>query len=568
MARIIAVDIETRPDGTPFCVGFCNEQMKFTYFRWKTRPQDRCIHMLEDPNTAKVFHNASYDIGRLKQIGVNVQGEIHDTFILAHLLLDDEPSKGLKQLAEKHLNSDRSDAEAIKYWVKKSRLGYDSYDHAKLKAYNKKDVTDTMRLFYKLKEAIEWPIYPLEQKLIPVIIHMEEAGIRIDMKKCSQFQAEYKTKLDKLCYIFKTKYSLENPNSAAQLSELIYKRLKLPRVDYKPKHKPQEAEDAQPSTDGLALIMIQQKNDHPVLKMIQEYRTLSTVEHFFLNPFMNKNINGFIYPRFNQLGQVTERGVRTGRFSSSGPNFQNIKRGPEVRQLIIPRKGHYLLSADYKQIEMVLYAYLAHDKTLIDVYKNGGDIHNFHKAEFVDPYRPDVDGLNRMIAKHMGFELIYGIGAPGMQRFLAGRGIFLAEHLVSRMIERWHYHHPALAKFKKELYHIYKSNGGEYITDFYGRYYHLPYNRFYIAVNYFIQGMAANIIKDVMPDVCEFMTAIGGKLIMTIHDELVCDIPYSAGKPVEVAEHVSKLMRKPGIRLSVPLRVDYAICKHDWGEAK
>ena len=82
---------------------------------------------------------------------------------------------------------------------------------------------------------------------------------------------------------------------------------------------------------------------------------------------------GRIHTSFNQAVAAT------GRLSSNNPNLQNIpvrdERGREIRKAFVPEKGHIFFSADYSQIELRLMAHLSKDKSMIDDFLSGNDIH-------------------------------------------------------------------------------------------------------------------------------------------------------------------------------------------------
>ena len=87
----------------------------------------------------------------------------------------------------------------------------------------------------------------------------------------------------------------------------------------------------------------------------------------------------------------TQTLTRTGRLSSISPNLQNIPARSEyaklIRQAFIPSLGNVLLSSDYSQIELRIFAHMAHAENLIEAFREGKDIHTktamdiFHVSE-------------------------------------------------------------------------------------------------------------------------------------------------------------------------------------------
>ena len=80
-----------------------------------------------------------------------------------------------------------------------------------------------------------------------------------------------------------------------------------------------------------------------------------------------------------------------------------------------------------------------------------------------------------------------------------------------------------------------------------------------------IQGTAADIIKIAMVNVYNRLKSKGlkSKLILQVHDELICECPD------DEAEKVAQILREEmggAAKLSVPLTVD-AKTGHSWAEA-
>ena len=107
---------------------------------------------------------------------------------------------------------------------------------------------------------------------------------------------------------------------------------------------------------------------HQLPTVILEYRSITKLKSTYtdaliklINPTTNR-----IHTSFNQT--VTA----TGRLSSSDPNLQNIpirtKEGKKIRSAFIPKKGWHLVSADYSQIELRIFAHYSNDEILIKAF--------------------------------------------------------------------------------------------------------------------------------------------------------------------------------------------------------
>lgn len=557
---ILASDIETSRNYWPFCISFTGLELEPRYYRWDKhgRPGDmlKAKKILADPKIDLVFHNAKYDVRYLRAHGFIVRGKIHDTLLMAKIGSPHRPSYALKALMidpDLPFNEKCAEYEKIKDLMKQG-IWFDEMNPKFMKRYNCNDTLYTIKLFYTFSEVLDEPIYELERKQIPVVIDMEKAGIKVDIEFTRLKLDSFLYEVHKLDRHFKKNYKLDNANSPTQIADLLYNRMKIPP------YKDDEGKTHQP-TDDLALKIIKRNTKYSIATKLIKHRHLSSQIRFLNQLIKHTTEQGYVFPSFNQMGSEYGRKIKTGRYSSSNPNFQNLPRGSEIRELLVPRKGTHFLDLDYNQIEMRLFAYLAHDEMMIDIYEEGGDLHNEHKKIFVDPFRPD-DGTNRQIAKSIGFEILYGIGAPGMWRYLARQNIFIDVDTIKEMLDGWHQLHPSLYRFRNKLHKQLQFQ--KYVEDLYGRKYYMPIYKSYVATNYYIQGMSANIIKDVMPKVNKYVKQKGGKLLLTIHDELLIELPDRCKKQTHQA--IKEIMEEPSEKLHIPLKVEYKVLRKNWGK--
>ncbi len=573
-SKYLAVDTETtglEAHDQVFAVGMCNERLEKCFYRWtpfwihKPSSFAKIKKVLEDSDTIKVFYNAVFDLCKLKKYGINVKGIINDVYFMGRILLPHEPKHNLRYLTKSQLgeDNDKLEAKIDKLTKGRNKITYKDLPKKMLKKHCKKDIEYTMKMFYYLKTCLKDPIYKMERDLIPVIVDMEHGGIHVDMKLCKKKEKEYQKKVSWLENYFTREHGIEKISSPKQLRDLLYNKWELsPPKLTTPK--------GDLSTDKLALILL--RDEHVDIKKLERYRELKHSLTNYFTPIKNKAVRNseglnMIHPHFNPMGDIDRLGIPTGRFSSNRPNLQSIKRGPEIRSIFIPRPGYFLCSHDYSQIEMRLFAYLSNDKPMIKAYDEGKNIHKINQKMFVDPYIKDKDvvdgkGRNYMIAKHIGFEILYGMGARGMKKYLDRNEVHLSLGLVDKMIKRWHRKHPALMRMREILHNELRVHG--YITDIFGRKYSLPLWRSYVSVNYIIQGMAAGILKTVMVPVHNMLKKHGGRLIITLHDELVTEIPKS--KP-ELIDKITKLMENVREDFHIELPTEHHIGDR-WGELR
>lgn len=273
-------------------------------------------------------------------------------------------------------------------------------------------------------------------------------------------------------------------------------------------------------------------------------------------------INGRVHTNFKA------HGAETGRFSSNGPNLQNIPSSGEygklVRNLFVAPPGHKLVVADYSQIEPRVIASFAQDPVLVNNYIEGGDIYTTIG---------DTMGVDRKAGKVLVLAISYGVG-PDKIAASIGCSIQEAKKLLSDFEEKF----SSIAKYKAKVIRLAKQSGKvPFVETIMGRRRYIPdlltsekgllARAERQAFNTMIQGSAADIMKlaIVRAHSC-FTDEPNINVILTVHDELVTITPEDRAE--ETAEAIRVSME--GIRIKemvVPLIADVKIVDK-WGEAK
>src|SRR5208283_678025 len=187
----------------------------------------------------------------------------------------------------------------------------------------------------------------MDLPLVPVLLRMEQAGVRIDTAVLSAMSTRLAVEMDTLAErIFASSGHRFNLNSPKQLGDVLFNKMDLPKPT---KHgKGKVISTAQDVLEELA-------EHHPVPALVLEHRQLAKLRSTYLDSLPNLvDAEGRVHTTFNQVGTAT------GRLSSTNPNLQNIPvrtaLGQEVRAAFTPAPGNLLLSADYSQIELRLMA--------------------------------------------------------------------------------------------------------------------------------------------------------------------------------------------------------------------
>jgi|HubBroStandDraft_6_1064221.scaffolds.fasta_scaffold10505_5 DNA polymerase-1 len=390
----------------------------------------------------------------------------------------------------------------------------------------------------------------IEMPIAPILAEMETAGIGIDgeaLKVISKEFAEEINRLERECYELAGREF--NLNSPIQLRDVLFTHLKLSAKGLK-KTKSGFSTDVD-TLEKLAAV-------HPMPRKLIEYRTISKLKSTYADALSEviRSGTGRIHTTWHQAL------VPTGRVSSSDPNLQNIPtrsvEGRRIRRAFVPKPGRIFVSADYSQIDLRVMAHLSGDRTLVDAFTTGEDIHIRTATEVLGVTADKVNAEARRLAKVINFGIIYGMGS---QRLAGELGIALAE--ASDYIKRYFERLPGVRAWLDDTVRIARTTG--YVTTMYGRRRYLPELNAQpggaraqaerIAINTPIQGTAADLIKLAMIRLDRVLKERGlaARMILQVHDELLLEAPD--GEWQEVAALAKREME--GVAdLKIPLKVE------------
>lgn len=396
--------------------------------------------------------------------------------------------------------------------------------------------------------------HEIEMPLEDILGEMEETGIRVDEGILNEIASKTADEIDTLQKEIYVEAGKEfNLNSPRQLASVLYDDLGL----YGGKKR-------STSADVLAKL----KGAHPIIEHILSYRKLSKLYSTYAEG-LKKYIHpdGRIHTVFNQAA------TSTGRLSSSDPNLQNIsvrdEAGREIRKAFLPDEGCVLISCDYHQIELRMLAHMADEKSLIQAFNDGIDIHTKTAMDVFGVGKDAVTPLMRRQAKTVNFGIVYGISDYGLAEQL---GTSVTE--ARDFIETYYKHYPRIRTYMDEVVADCEKKG--YVTTLMNRRREIPEihdkNRAVrefgrrAAMNAPIQGSAADLIKKAMIDVERMMKEKGVKsrMILQVHDELIFNVPEDE---IELMKQLINDGMVNAMKLNVPLTAECAVGK-DWYEAK
>jgi DNA polymerase-1 len=285
-------------------------------------------------------------------------------------------------------------------------------------------------------------------------------------------------------------------------------------------------------------VLMKHADKHPIVGKILELRGVRKLLSTYVDA-----LPALINPRTGRIHTTyTQTVTATGRLSSVNPNLQNIPvrndDGREIRRAFIHADGNVFFSADYSQIELRLVADFSGDKTLIDAFAHGHDVHAITASRIYHEPLESVTAEQRRKAKTANFGILYGISAFGLSSRL-----MISRSESKELIDGYFRSFPQVKEYIERQVELARKQG--YVTTKLGRRRLLPdinsrnaVVRGYSernAVNAPIQGTAADVIKIAMVAIAKRFKEEGlrSKMIMQVHDELNFDVVPSELKRVE-----------------------------------
>lgn len=555
-------------------------------------------HSLRD-NRPKVGANLIYDVGALMAEGVQVGGRLYDVQFAEALLNSEVPKVDLDSLGERYLG--RGKETSILYdWLaswcggkagERQRANLYLSPPSLAGPYAEGDSSLPIRILEHqwplMKERGVLDLFDLECRLIPLLVRMRMKGAPVDVDYAERFFDELTEDLKKPAAVLRDLTGREvNPNAGESIKSAFVK-LGIP-VPMKVNKKGEEKMSfAAPLLEEIK---------HPLVDAILEYRRIEKIKNTFVKGYiLDKNVNGLVHCSFHPL-KGADGGARSGRFSSSDPNLQNIPVrtaiGKRVRRAFVARAGRRWRKWDYSQIE---YRMLAHHA----VGEGSDELRAIYNAD------PDTDyhdvtielirkltgiELDRRPAKNINFGLIYGMS----EAKLAG-DLGLSGPKGKELFRNYHTAAPfARATMEEAANEIHRTG---HVTTILGRKSDFskwgkkgfgdearmaldyeeacrkwgPYNieraHIHKGLNRKLQGGAADVMKKAMVDAYEaglFEEDACGMPSLTVHDEL--DFEDATDPDDKVWDEFVRVMESSMPQLRVPVRIDGSVGAN-WGDA-
>src|SRR5262245_7452299 len=522
--------------------------------------------VLEDPAVGKSGHDLKFDAIMLARHGVTLAGLDTDTKLASYLIDATRAEHRLEDLALEHVSYKAlKDEDVCGRGAKAVSLASLPVEAMLDYAGERADLVGQLAPVFRdllVKEQLADVYEQLERPLIPVLVAVERAGVRIDGPAlASQSQRLDMDLFSRTKEIYEAAGGEFNINSPKQLAEVLFDKMQLPVLK-------RTGASRAPSTAVEVLEELALAHDLP--RLILEWRSLMKLKGTYIDalPQLVNPETGRVHTCFNQAV------ASTGRLSSSDPNLQNIpirtELGREIRRAFIADRGNVLISADYSQIEFRVLAHLSEDPVLMAAFSEGADFHErtalkiFGRESGKDPHQL------RSIAKMVNYALLYGKSA-----FTLSKDIGVTTEAAQEFIDAYFAGFPRVREYIDRTLDEGRKSGivrtmfgrRRLVPELTSRNYQIRSASERMAVNMPIQGSAADILKRAMIDVHDGLPKIAGgraRMILTVHDELLFEAPKEAAD--ETAAAVRELM-EGAVKLKVPLTVDVGVGEN-WKEAK
>lgn len=518
----------------------------------------RLAGCLNDPNWRKVAHDAKWLYRSALSAGVEIEGLYCDTKIAAYLL---EPGSSsgytISDTVARYLgvsiDADQHELQAGE------QVTLSFADDKQLVCREAVAIRAAAPLMEEqLRTQGVWQLATtLEFPLVPVLSRMEHSGILVDSEYLDKLNTDFGQKMTSLERTIQESAGEDfNVNSNVQLQRILFEKLALPKT---------RRIKTGYSTDAAELEKL--SGSHPIIAALLEYREVSKLKNGFTEMLL-----ALIDPKSHRIHTTYEQTTAaTGRLSSTAPNLQNIPirgdTGRQIRRAFIAPPNHVLLSADYSQIELRVLAHLSEDETFCQAFAQGHDFHATIAAKVYGVGLSDVTSAMRNQVKQFSYGIAYGMSTYGVSQRL---GVEMDE--AASFVETYYAQFPKLREFLARQVEKAKIDG--FTTTMFGRRRYLPEltsSNFRLralgermALNAPIQGSAADIIKKAMIDVDAVLRQEPvGKMLLTVHDELVFEVPADQLEPART------LIEKAMIQ-AADLRCGLAVDIHtglNWAEA-
>ncbi|MGC2742207.1 MAG: DNA polymerase I [Candidatus Angelobacter sp.] len=497
--------------------------------------------LLSDPKVPKAVHDYKSALRQLEAHGVELAGVLDEPMLYSYIINPTYTNHSLGEIAVRSFNLKLS-----------------------LAVPEAADVTGRISpvLRKEVEAAGQMPLYEqIDLPLAPVLVRMEEAGVKIDRQMLGTLSIDLETQCNAKAREIHEKAGVTfNINSPKQLGDVLFNQLNLPKPIKYGKGK----------TISTAVDVLEELSEtHEVPRLVLDYRQLSKLKSTYVDalPVLIDPKTGRVHTTFNQTGTTT------GRLSSTNPNLQNIpirtELGREIRAAFIAEPGYSLLSADYSQIELRLLAHFSEDPLLVEAFRKGDDIHRLTASQVFGVPPMLIDAEHRRRAKAVNFGIVYGLSAFGLSQQLG-----IDQREAKKFIDAYFEKYAGVRRYIDRM--LEETRKEQSVKTLFGRTRPIPdinsknaNMRGFAertAVNTPLQGTAADLIKLAMIQIDEELRSrkLKSRMLLQVHDDLLFEVPENE---IELMRGLVREKMESVHQLSVPLLVELGVGPN-WRDVK
>jgi DNA polymerase-1 len=526
--------------------------------------------VLEDPAVLKIGQNIKYDWKIFSRLGIDI-APFDDTMLMSYAMHAGLNLHGMDTLSEQYLGHVPIPIKSL-LGTGKSAVTFDRVGIDDAVRYAAEDADVTLRLWQLFKPQLHrarvTTVYEtLERPLVPVLAHMEMAGVQVDRPTLSRMSGAFAQKMaaleDEIQGLAGRPFNVGSPK---QLGEILFDEMKLPGGE---RGKTGAYATGADVLEDITTLEDQHPQGARLAARVLDWRQLSKLKSTYTDA-LQEAINpdtGRVHTSYSIAG------ANTGRLASTDPNLQNIpvrtEEGRRIREAFVAPEGRVLVSLDYSQIELRILAHMADIPALRQAFRDGIDIHAMTASEMFSVPLSEMTPEVRRRAKAINFGVIYGISGFGLARNLR---IPRAE--AQAFIDRYFERFPGIRGYMDATVKAAQAAG--YVQTLFGRKIHTPeinakgpgagFAR-RAAINAPIQGTAADVIRRAMIRMPAAIAGIDAKMLLQVHDELLFEVAEAeVDRLIPAARAAMEGAAHPAVDLAVPLVVD-AGRGRNWAEA-
>lgn len=459
-----------------------------------------------------IGHNLKHELSQSWAEGWEIGGQLWDNQAAAFALNEKLKSTGQKALVHDMLKRATPFADALHTWMElnlgTSKRGHELNPNELEVPYNIEDVTDAWDLYCLLRPQVEkagmLQLVLTDSELCRPVAEMEDTGMAYDGNHAEVLIKDFSAK--RAAIYKRISASVGRPidvSSHATLFGLLYGEYKLPL------HKDLEKEGS--LDDDVLKWMVSLKTARtPLIQDIRDWRELDKLLGTYLLPWTYEHqYKGHLFGNLNSCGPETRR------FSADSPNLQNIPHrtvfGDMLRECFLTLVGWQTYSFDYSQVEYRMFAHYAGEPRLVQGYRTN-PLFDIHAEVGL------LINMLRDLAKHINFGILYGMGLDKLARKLG-----VSKDAAKAILDEYHKKIPSAKALKKRLEDLIRRSG--FVATALGGRRHLTLDEAYKALNTLCQMSGADLMRRALVRTYPIVKAAGGKMTITIHDEVQFKLP-------------------------------------------